>query len=283
MEPPWYLGVMPIVFQSFSIFVFFCTLVDFLMFNNGSWNLEKFEKLPLLGSKLFAKLTPTLDSVRRIPSMTKNHGLSRFEGTCLCFNLVMGAGFLALPSTMVQAGWALGAGLSFAAALVLITTALLEGEIIIRCTVAQRFDAAGGSAAAGRAARLRDVETVPLARAEGPGNATYAAVAAHEDSNGSGGGKLFFPGVCASVAAHMEHLSGRRTVEMTEVCEMLVGPGAKLAYCACLVSYQVCHHARARFSSIAGGCPRMGMFVEVFCLGRPFPATISRASSIVVV
>jgi hypothetical protein len=151
----------------------------------------------------------------------------------------MGAGFLALPSSFVHSGWLLGVGLLFLAALLLVTTGLLEGEIILRCTALMHVEALSAS----RTSPVdrpsgRDTELAPLGLGLGTTNGGQYASVSRVDS---------FPPRVDSFNAKsgftrdetLALLARCRSVSMTEVCELLLGPGSKLLYCAVITAYQV--------------------------------------------
>lgn len=75
--------------------------------------------------------------------MSDHAGLTCFQGLCVCVNLLMGSGFLSLPSAFVDTGMVFGACLLSVGTFLLITTALFEAESIIRATACKQF---GGDA-----------------------------------------------------------------------------------------------------------------------------------------
>ena len=153
-----------------------------------------------------------------------HRGLTRFEGICLCFNLIMGAGFLALPRALVDAGVLVGLGLMLTIPSVLIVTALFESEIILRVTAAKWLEGALPKSSDANTSNRRpsDVETFMKPHDK----RSYSAVDTTETRP-------------TTLDAALLPLSGQRTLEMTEVCDLLVGPKAKVAYCVMLASYQV--------------------------------------------
>ena len=185
-------------------------------------------------------------------------GLTRFEAFCVCVNLLMGVGFLSLPSAFVDAGLALSVLLLAVGSALLILTALWEAETILRATAVKQWRA---SAAAARERGGGGGEEAPaLAAGEPPKDAATAAAAAPALAvplllNGGGEDRPHGTQITvlveedrrAGVAAKFAdatrdglfaELSALRTCELTEVCAEMSGARAKGLYCACIALYQ---------------------------------------------
>ena len=75
----------------------------------------------------------------------KTGDLPRFEAFCVCVNLLMGVGFLSLPSAFVDAGLALSVLLLAVGSALLILTALWEAETILRATAVKQWRASAAA------------------------------------------------------------------------------------------------------------------------------------------
>jgi hypothetical protein len=101
--------------------------------------------------------------------------------------------------------------------LILIGTALAEAETILRVSALKDSHYSPNNS---------DIECREASLLVAKNHQSYNAVEKEVASN--------------SVESALALLSSRRTVEMSEVCEVLVGRRAKLAYCAIISLYQVC-------------------------------------------
>ena len=165
-------------------------------------------------------------------------GLTRTQGACLCFNCVVGCGFLSLPSVFATSGVVAASAMLVAASALLLVTALLEGEIILRCSAVKHFhgvltDSMGPSQSRGRQSDStttrfhRGSERLPLGSFFP--DRSYTAVATSGDRT---------EGQTESAGELLSHLSAERSLTMTEVCDVLLGKRGKLGYCWMLLLYQ---------------------------------------------
>ncbi len=207
-------------------------------------------------------------------------GLTRFEGFAVCVNVLMGVGFLSLPSAFVGCGLVLSLILLVFASVLLILTALWEAESILRATALKKLQLAASpssgslamasfsedpgmlmsvSASCSEDLAAVGAKCAALSTADEPATAhgaparTVGAVNAKHttasDADAASLGAPLLPSAEAGVAAApldcdeagaalFGKLASLRTLEITEVCEVVVGPRAKLAYCICIGLYQ---------------------------------------------
>lgn len=161
-------------------------------------------------------------------------GLTKFQGACLSFNFVMGCGFLGLPLVYVESGWFLGTGLAILAGILLMLTTLLDCETILRCSHmvhSAKHQCASGIKHVSTAVADKESE-LPL----------YAdrAICVSDRYNAIPDLKYKIVGEEIGFNEAMSFTSSRRTLEMTEVFEVLLSQRAKIGYCLFLTLYQIC-------------------------------------------
>ena len=179
--------------------------------------------------------------------MSDHEGLTRFQGLCVCVNLLMGSGFLSLPSAFVDTGMVFGACLLSVGTFLLITTALFEAESIIRATACKQFggDALELGAGDDRASinqQTASTDAKPVVGDVGEDDLANALISRQLEGNLSAPTRS--PEATREILRQplemqLRVISANRTLEITEVCELLVGPRMKAFYCTCLSLYQL--------------------------------------------
>ncbi|CAM9126041.1 unnamed protein product, partial [Laminaria digitata] len=88
-----------------------------------------------LAAPLQVRQTPPLVRYRKYHELARHEGVGFAAGTCISINLVMGSGFLALPSAFVSTGLVLGTAVLLVCMGLLRMTAMYEVETMCRAEV----------------------------------------------------------------------------------------------------------------------------------------------------
>ncbi|KAG5188382.1 hypothetical protein JKP88DRAFT_353407 [Tribonema minus] len=198
--------------------------------------------------------TPPLQRYRKYHQKAdESQGVGGFAACCIAINLVMGSGFLALPSAFVRAGLALSACVLAGVCLVMNVTVTHEVEVMCRAEAVlshrlhstDALPALPAAAAAAAPPRKASPPPPPLRAAtlEYPLDATAAesereplklrvSTAQHLELGGGGGEGRRGKGGAGGLRRH--------AYQVSELCELFGGDGVRRAYDIVMVLYMLC-------------------------------------------